>query len=578
MKPWPMFVALLIALSALLLMEPVQPWLLDPHGTPLENEWFTVLHALTNQVHLWRLDALPTALGLGAFSPQWWWWYYLAVCAGGITAALRQLVPWPAALCGALLSTTAVAMVFGNDLVTLGSIAWLPALGAVVLLSANSQRLIPPLILALFVALRLTQSANQLGPLMVVACVTLAWLLLRSHLPRTTRICLALVAAVTLISYARIPTNPLPHYPQGTHVVPDEGVPGFTRPILGQAPSIPLIDREVVRQTLRPLSWTLLASGLLLLLTLRQRAARILVTSALVLAAAAVIDTVPPETISEIGPIQTVQRLLPGLFFFTLTFPALAVALLLLIGSPLLEGRVLLAVLVVLMSVVGSAPSESVSRLMQRDGGVIWRSTEIEARREFVAAHPDVPQLFSPSLPVFWRHPHFVRERGTLSTRGTYRTPTRLGGTIVASHRFTPDELAPLLSHRSGRWSAQRGRQEGDEWLYVVLQHPETVIGVRLATGQFTSDFPRGLRVSVPEGCPADPKSASRSKEVFAAAQWLGQIHFTEAGYPFFGDQRLVAPRFYQPVTTRCLLIEQTGRSRSFDWSVTHLDLILPRE
>ncbi|MCB0334007.1 MAG: hypothetical protein KDD55_10945, partial [Bdellovibrionales bacterium] len=142
--------------------------------------------------------------------------------------------------------------------------------------------------------------------------------------------------------------------------------------------------------------------------------------------------------------------------------------------------------------------------------------------------------------------------------------------TLRASMNNTESSLNRMLDGRGKtRWSEKTGNQNGSEWIEISLPSETTALALDLNVGKFSSDFPRGVRVtSWPRVC--DKRGEDKGEIVYEQAQWLGSVNFTPQGFPYYKPQNQVIIRFQSAVTTQCLLVEQTS-SAPFDWSVTRL-------
>jgi hypothetical protein len=242
--------------------------------------WFPLVHLFHNGYLQWRIDHLSRIIAriLPSFNAASFHLLSLTVLLIGAERLISRIMlsagtgrsgsthSFLLALC----ATSAVVLAIGRDSVTLASLAWIPLLalllgGAVsILRSAVRGAAAPFWFLLLFVAVELCASAHQLALLSTGLAVLMAHCIFTPlHAPEPVSasdtppvrvpawIASVLVFAPAVLTVALCPAPPLPDYPTLAHVVPDDGLPGIVRPLIGPDLPIAVVDREAVRALYR---------------------------------------------------------------------------------------------------------------------------------------------------------------------------------------------------------------------------------------------------------------------------------------------------------------------------------------
>jgi hypothetical protein len=545
----------------------------------VDGDWFTISHTVTNNFHTWCV--LPPLRWIVELSSQTspfradhlcsLFAVILYVGALNLLQRLREdsSPPRPnwfepvlvAAMMGVWLR------VVGKDTVVLSALAFFP----MTLLSlerllwspggsiSQSQRSKDWGSFAVAFGVHLL-TALQLSVVTVPLLGTGAFLLRRSgqvrseapfQLPRLLLwICLPPLA---ISCFA--PVAPFPSYPVGTHLIPDDGVPGMLRPMFGWEYPMTVINRELIRSAYQ---WS--AAVILLILVaswmiVRPKRIRALLLLSSVPLLLAVTDVLLPEALAVILPGQTLPRVVPGLFFFSLTpllFHCGTLSLLLsLMASPGTCGPVAASgAALALLGVTSLNPS------FQRPAALLTTASPSLA---VVQAMADSAGRATIDLPRFKA---LSMQRPEQLTRSDVELSSNTG-----SGR---DSLQRMLDHRpETRWSSGAGRQLGREDLVVKFISPQKLDGLVLDPGAFPADFPRGVVI---EQCDGDRTVLTTHPS------WQGTVVFPEDGLPAFAGQEQVRIIFPQTVTTQCLVVKQIGTTLNFDWSIAELKVLRPKD
>jgi len=527
--------------------------------------WFPVINLNHNAYYNWRVDHI-SRLFIELFSP-----FYsadkplfrLIILFIGTLLLTRRLAPLNSSLHIplSLIPVMLLLAVVGINPLVAGAIAWMPLLAVVcsVLLTRRDPR--AWWFLAVVVVTEHCLSANQASPITTVAAFLLALLTNRiSGRPVASERRMALVTCLVfipmLLTVVTTPMPDLPDYPRSGRVVPDDGVEGLLRPLVGPSYQFESIHRADVRALYDSVAMYLLVTSALSLLAFRLKRSepsRALVLWSAALALGAFLDTQIPEAWSTIAPIASISRLLPWGTHYCLTAICLGLAAWLL-GMAWIhysgKGVSILLGAIALYSIIETS-SALYHPFLSR-----YAST----------TDPDLKKILcSPSSAVIrhfaYQHPNLIEDLAEMKRRS--RQPSVELTSSEATITMTPASVAPA-SELYWRWSSRRGRQNGDEVLTVTFQQPTTLRGVELDTGNYFTDFPRGVEIL---GGSCDQ---SKAKTLFTAPSWQGSLAFTPQGYPYLSSRAVVRALFNTEEQVECLFVRQTGTAL-VDWSVSRV-------
>ena len=533
------------------------------------SSWYPIVNITSNAFHIWRIDPIITwfaSFGPGVNTDPGMPGFilHIAILLVGLLLCSKAVSNRPFFFISPVFVLLALIYLYGKDSVVIGSITWFP-LFIWLCSKATGQNSRPGLFFLLIFACacRIALSANQLS--FLVICT--GWLIVSkiSRGPQTSTskayskflIFVTLVPALFVLFTA--PTPKFPVYPSTARVVADDGLPGMIRPMIGAHAGIPIINRAALREQFAPAAAVLLIFNAICLLRLFRHSK--LWSTSLIIASLVALDLIASEGISQISPLESVCRLLPGLFLIPL--------------SPLFLAVGLISFLLTSLGIEKSQFQQSLPALLSLLAGVISNSplVDISVPKEvldtkFLSNHSSI---VSPSLNVFRNSQ--LWDQAVFSSKLTTILEGKDANLKILTYPGVSDKMLQHLvdGNLNTRWASKTGTQHGNEWIKVELPSAKTIVGVEIPTGKFTTDFPRGIDVLVSATC---SDNFSSYKLVYRAASWQGPIDLTESGYPYFGGQQDVRFRFYSPETAKCLLIKQTAVEAYFDWSVAEINLV----
>ena len=360
------------------------------------------------------------------------------------------------------------------------------------------------------------------------------------------------------VVYSTAPQLIWPELPAFARFIPDDGLPGLIRPLLGAATPAPILNYQALAQVAITISFAIVFC-LIALLGLRREWSKTLEAKLLgLLAVALLLHNSMPASIVESLPIQALGRIIPGWFEQPLAMVLLSVLFSFLLysvlrgpSSPLM--RITIPALLLFSLSMKLPTTESLRTRTISD--ISWAlDSEINpAIRRFQC--PD--KTLSPVL----KNSNFVPIQPFVES-------------ITFSRQVAEKNLARVMDRNlKTRWSSKSAGQHGNEWIKIKFQQPLAVEGIELHTGKFRSDFPRGILIS---DCTTDSKI-----KLFQDQNWQGALEYTTQGVPFLLNQSNVKV----PLCTaskapkvNCLLIQQTGTNPTFDWSVAEINIALRGE
>jgi hypothetical protein len=456
---------------------------------------------------------------------------------------------------------------FGNDVVLWGACVFLPLWWYVVERTTWSASAISCCALV-FVSVLLSVTANQFALLLLVIP-----LLTTSFEGQERRVLVSLAIAVIAAAWplAQQAGIHIPSYPFGGHVTRSFGTKTGLWPMIGVSHA----ELQVVeRYFLNPrVFWIGVTLGVVSLVTSvlcwKEKSQRVFFVSGILLSLSVFLDSgIAGAELTQIAPLATLARTIPGLFSMSLV-PLFSALALLSLSRGIAGGTVKgMPVPTLLFGVV--AIGWCLQLLPQKRGYLVREGGEKVAQK--VVSNPALqPRVFSQSYPLF-------RDfgAGILALQGA--EPEYVGyrdqiDFIIASGN---QDLTDLLvdGSESTRWHPVNG-QKGREWIAVQFKEQVSIEAVELSPGTFATDFPGGLEVRIAEKCPLPGEGGDNSSEVFRQHPWEGALAFTRDGYPYYTHQGKVEVRFTKAVSTSCMILKQVAPYRYFDWSVAELRFAL---
>jgi len=593
MKNFLIFINLLILCAVILAFKFAHPASLDFAGVlnlAQFGKWHSILNPFTNQFIMWRSDPLliklasqlqssqtdlilpPIIINLVIFSLG----SFLELCL------FNRERGYLFAFSLALAFSASVFSLFQSELVLLEAITWLPCFSLSLSLfrrAASRALKLASAVLVLLVAARLSYAANQLAPaLLLCGLITCDMPLFSSKKEQQRLIFISILALLpALLTLSTAPTPAFPDYPIGSsHLVPYDGIAGWARPLVGADAPLQILNREAIRSLFAPISiflaltalYVVIGSALNQLIGIRAGCFSAACSLFLFCSLSLLVDTNFPQSLAQIAPIQTFSRIIPGWFFFALNSLFLFAAVWsffyrLKSDSSYLSLAIFMALLVLVSNNFPLSDPKLDNSLRS------YLSTQLDSRSFDLERSMLSPSHYALNYFGAWS----VEQKDRLRDLNKIALANS-GGIVVDSNPKDLKGIAHLSdANKDNRWSPKVGHQRGDEWIKLSWPEARRLSGIEIDPGKFSSDFPRGVRVSYAQSC--DQEASGRNFiRVVEFKDWQGALKFSPQGFPYFGAQSDMRVLFPTPILAGCMLIEQIGRDDNFDWSISAINVL----
>jgi len=471
----------------------------------------------------------------------------------------------------ALISTLAwlgiILLGYGSDSVIIDSFTFFPlyflALDLYFTQGLGKKRLFF-LLLVIYSALELVITANQLAFILIL--IPLIILLQHRKLKITWHYFLLLIPSIIYFFITPVPSNF--DYPSdiSAHLVSDDGLSGMIRPLVGpEAPTIPTIDRPFIKNAYSTCSALLLLFVIIVgIPSAWKLKSKTMFGWCLLLSLSLVLDVICDESLSHIMPLATINRLIPQVYFFSLTPLACALTfflLLLHLQSTKTEFYALFLV-AILFPANGHPVLQSPIATRAKQELAAINDNQLKQKNEKFLVSPSLHVLNSLGIWILENLP----QKNLIDV-------AKLDPAVkfFDSDESTTKELHVLKDHNwHTRWSTS---QTGNEWLLMRFNQVHNIDVIEpTPSNHFYTDFPRGIRISVAKDCSLKEPLNANYEQVFIMPEWQGELLFTPQGYPYFGHHSHVRVSFKEPIAAKCWLIERTGKITSdFDWSIAKI-------
>ncbi|MBX7137208.1 MAG: discoidin domain-containing protein [Oligoflexia bacterium] len=517
---------------------------------------FTIVNKYSNAYLAWRLNPLWVAVWNGYGQEVVASLMLGFVASGGYLVARTIRAPqsstaelWPAVW--GIAGSAAIPILFGLDTIVIAAFCWLP-LFIFVLLRAESKSgmVLPILILSTLLAL----DADQFALPLALGGVALALAMGRS-------VSIWFAVTVPALRAFWIDTAEFPDYPPSAHVVPGYNTSEGLYSLLGPESPIPILDRSYIRELASHTGMMLLVLAILGMLVERRLLKRsfwsVVPSAVLVLAVCLLLDgSLVPPLYSQIAPLASISRLLPGLSLYPL-------AVIVSVGGVLLASIWLGSSAPTRLAPLWSLGALFIIALLGVSNFSNYPVMTAQGRQDLLKRGGLAPsaEFISPSLFI-------ASQQG--SDLAAINRPYSFGSLKEYAADITVSQNQSLASNLvdgdpKTTWYPYGG-QFGVEWIQIALPELLPIDGIRLDPGAYRTDFPRGLKISAGLSC-------GSLELVYFSPDWQGEILFTPKGFPYFGEQSRVTVKLSAPHPVRCIRIEQMGNSPRFNWNVAEIEL-----
>ncbi|MDZ4785764.1 MAG: hypothetical protein SGJ02_06785 [bacterium] len=546
-------------------------------------DYFPLTNNNSNAYHMWRLDPIS---------------HQISIYFGSKAAILFQLTIFFifTSLCLFLLSQTSnkkisqylipsiisnicILILFGFDTVVIGSLAWIPTLicSYIYVLRFNASRIAWAVFL--LTSILFAQSANSLSiPILIICIFAFAYLLKNKRKSIYYLLALFLLLPAVLVSF-NSPSPNIPKLSQYGHFVPGYGTKDGRFPLIGPDTAKKSIDRSYLREGYEPIGIVILFLSITFFAVKRKISINDLSSqisfTALITGLCVLLDTnfISIKS-SQIAPLASFSRLVPGLIFIPLTpiISGLCVFLLCIAFGINFNKKIrhLIWIIPFLLFVNLVKNDFKIPILKSKSNFDILK--EVSTSKFTLEQRDLITTINSPSL-------YLLRQFGlpVMALREVEKNVTflhisefshSLSSKLGSSELLNLKDKDPLTRVRLAP-----APQVGGEWLHIKLDKAVGLSGISLTTDNFFSDFPRGLEIKVSKECSDLDQDFKDYVTISSYSDWQGPIHFSKLNLPFFGSQSDVTAIFTSANLIKCILISQISKDPNFDWSATELKL-----
>lgn len=579
-------VAFFVGLAAFALVHPSAVDSLGLQDSLAAGGSVNLLHLSYNSYLTWTIEPMIADLAqlLMSISPTWFGNGVHAVVGAifvsGFVLLLRHVTGRSRleVVLAASFFSAVVLWFSGSDIVILSFLAALSWLTLALLFAFRDKRSsIFALIFLAIVCIATNRITHQFALLVYIAASCLAAVLQpaydvvrRLEAEKQKWIILICLLAPLFFSMQMRQEAQLPFYPNDAHVVSDDNVPGQVTPLVGEAPSIPFLDRKFVKNSYADLSVVLLGLAVCLSFALMKYKRELALLSWFASASllVVVLDTAIPEAYAHIMPLFSTARILPGAFLYPLTplfFATAIVALYFVLQriSKLLLAGVLVFLVCGLANFAGVHQRAVVEKAEAAKFKLTYGQLSLSDKALYFSS------IFSPSFNVVLTEglPTVIDAR---RYRQLQATPVSESLLLPATDGVTVNPVQLFDGNRATRWNPPGGQRSGEEFCLAFSQKI-VISGIDLSVGNFTSDFPRGVEVINVASC-----AENEGEVVFRRHRWEGPVRFTQAGLAYWGWQADMRLMFEKDIAAQMLKIRQIGKNSQFDWSVAEAGIYLP--
>jgi hypothetical protein len=575
------------------------------YSFPSSKTWFPTVHTTVNSYHTWRADPLTVLLSLALANVRtqvdpavrilpttqlliFYCGIVFLLLSRSRTFVSDSITPWlvPTLMCISMM------LLFGLDVVIFGSLQWAPWLTIAVggLQTTSSFRDVVarlPIVIAVgFFTFLSVLASNQITLIVLLPILFFHRLITpmtppnneESSTGRAFLIARCLIVSIAVYASFSVPLADFPSYPPEALIVPDDGVPGIVRPDVGNDYPLAVINREATREILFPFSSTFLLSvvaawGYLRLV--RKEAPTGLFKLVLFWGPLLLLDSLLPEKAALQLPLGALQRVLPGSSCVPLHLLMLALLAYFSFLSITSLRRIVAPCILFIAVLTTKAASfgGSVKALYAPPYSSDTTKTVREAVYNLESAKRE--NFISPSLFVMQYFNYIFFPHGAVNSPEA-KVLTSVSALPLKDIQIKIETTPPSSSNQiqnmfdgdaTTRWSPGGGVQVGGESITLHFSTPLSFDGLQLDTGNFKTDYPRGVTISIPETCASNLSSTG----VWNFPEWKGSLRFSSDDHPYFGPQSDVVIPFGATVVTSCLVIEQKGSDSHYDWSVAEM-------
>lgn len=360
-------------------------------------------------------------------------------------------------------------------------------------------------------------------------------------------------------------------YPNSAKVVEDDGLPGHLRPLFANLSNIPFVNRVLERElSLIPSIFFLLLSSVLLVKKIIELK-KIKLNSEFYFFVISLLifgDIYLVEEFSSILPIATAKRLVPYFYHYPIT-PYLCFFLSILMLFKFTKNNDKISIHITLIALTTLCLIYNNPIFQDRENNELVKFSELKKYKDLNIINPSYALIRKVGFKAFKNEDKLKNLK--------IKTPNP-HNIILSKNGFRIPAKKRWLFDKNKETRFRTKQQYGKEWIHLAFKKQKEINGIALQTGIYSSDFPRGIRIKSKENCEfntvTDLSKLKDYKTVYEKKNWIGSYKFTGNGNLYLTAEGIINLIFDKKVNTQCLLIEQTGFSDYFDWSVAEVKLL----
>ncbi len=483
----------------------------------------------------------------------------IALLAGFGGFALRSIIFI------ALSSALSLMLLYGNDPIILGIFSLAPLIALTVTRYLKSGATLWVLLFA-YLALKNRAFAGPLFAHSIIISAVLAVLSTYCDMRFNKKassseavsfrsaIIFLITTLLTLFTYYQTPQAPIFDYPANSVLLPDDGLPGIIRPLIGDDYFVPTIDQVWIKYALYQFSWIALITSLIsLAVSLKKKGVLPSIIIAFFISSVLALDILTPNSLSVIAPLASVSRVLPGLSLFPLSLilPGLLLVTIL-YSTPRVTPRLSkLSLLTIFIPILTGALSHSHYIKNERYDEKVFSLHNAPLNSN------SLQNLNSPSL---WITLNYDRLRPLKDEELNRFVSPDISNCDLVNLK---GDCTSLIDNNLN--SRIRSLENKESALTVHFKAPVKISAIQISPGKFSSDYPNKLEIySCIEGS---------NSLILSLPNWLGPVRSTTSGLSYIGAQSDVKLGFKEDITTDCLTVVQSKNNR-FDWSIAELAIL----
>lgn len=545
----------------------------DTSSINFNTSYFPITESPSNAYYLWKNDLILGNL-CNLFNLNFNQYISLLLTFSSLGYFLlvprlnkeKNFTPLPSAITIIILQFSIIT-IFGINLSVLSFSAYFPFVFLLFLELINPKNSLNSFISVILMALFI-YSSNQLGIILGLFFLTLSLLNNPANCNKHLGVFCFIFFLFPLMIVFNFPNPQFPNYPDNAHLVPFYGVVDGLQANIGPQPKFFAIDRETTRSIYVLATFLCIIPILSLEYLIRRRKiflqpnsySKLTLVQVFLISFLILDSKIFSAYLSQFMPLSSLCRMIPSLIYLNISQYLLLVVLSIIFIKLLFINNkysIYISCVLYLAFILTSFITNNFPLISDKN---FHKLLSIE----------DKKLISSPSLYVLRKEGSEILE--STRQKPEYHSLANYQFDLFSSHN--KEDLKDIFDGReSTRWASKLGKQEGNEWILIKFKNSETIRGIRINSGKFYADFPRGLEISYKEDCSESFFNFESFNKVFETKNNQGEIEISNDGFPYYKEQYNFSRSFNKPINGKCILIRQISQNNSFDWSVAEIEI-----